>query len=223
MKRCFRLIDRYEKNPDDALDRIEKDPVTEFLSQLRLIYFVHINPVLYELKNTENNLYRTYLSGLREMYGDSLIYPDANRTMRLTYGKVEGYRPRDGVVYRNATSLSGVMEKARPGDPDFHVPEKLVSLYAKRDFGPYGVDGTMPVCFLASNHTSGGNSGSPVLDGDGRLIGLNFDRVWEGTMSDVLYDPAICRNIAVDIRYILFIIDKFAGASTLLKEMDINF
>jgi hypothetical protein len=163
------------------------------------------------------------MAGLLEMYGDSLLYPDANRTMRLSYGKVQGYRPRNGVLYACATTLAGLLEKENPEDPDFRLPEKLVSLYEDRDYGPWGVNGTMPVCFIASNHTSGGNSGSPVLDAEGRLIGINFDREWEGTMSDVLYDPDLCRNIAVDIRYVLFIMDRYAGASSLVEEMDIVF
>jgi len=111
------------------------------------------------------------------------------------------------------------MEKYKPGDYEFDVPEKLIDLYRKKDYGPYGVQGRQPVCFIAANHTTGGNSGSPALDAHGNLIGLNFDRVWEGTMSDINYDSAICRNIMVDIRYVLFIIDKFAGADHLIQEL----
>ena len=119
------------------------------------------------------------------------------------------------------TDLTGVMEKYIPGDYEFDVPEKLRTLYKNKDYGPYGVMGKMPVCFIATNHTTGGNSGSPALDAYGNLIGLNFDRVWEGTMSDINYDASICRNIMVDIRYVLFIIDKFAGAERLVKEMNL--
>jgi Peptidase S46 len=111
------------------------------------------------------------------------------------------------------------MEKYKPGNYEFDVPEKLRQLYKTRDYGKYGANGKIPVCFIAANHTTGGNSGSPALDASGNLIGLNFDRVWEGTMSDINYDPSICRNIMVDIRYILFIIDKFAGAGYLVNEM----
>jgi hypothetical protein len=113
------------------------------------------------------------------------------------------------------------MEKYKPGDYEFDVPKKLIELYESRDYGEYGVDGRQPVCFIASNHTTGGNSGSPALDARGRLVGLNFDRVWEGTMSDINYDPNICRNIMVDIRYVLFIVDKFAGAKNLINELEI--
>lgn len=113
------------------------------------------------------------------------------------------------------------MQKYVPGDYEFDVPEKLRQLYATKDYGIYGHNGVMPVCFIASNHTTGGNSGSPVLDAYGNLIGLNFDRVWEGTMSDINYDASICRNIMVDIRYVLFIVDKYAGATHLIKEMSL--
>jgi hypothetical protein len=117
--------------------------------------------------------------------------------------------------------MEGIMEKYKPGDYEFDLPAKLIDLYQAKDFGRYGENGRMPVCFIASNHTSGGNSGSPALNGKGEFIGLNFDRVWEGTMSDLYYDRSICRNIMVDSRYILFVIDKFAGAGYLLDEMNI--
>jgi hypothetical protein len=135
---------------------------------------------------------------------------------------VRGFRPKDAVIYDFRTYLDGVMEKYVPGDYEFDVPKKLIELHKNKDYGRYAAkDGRMPVAFLGSNHTTGGNSGSPALDAKGNLIGLNFDRVWEGTMSDVNYDPAICRNIMVDIRYVLFIIDKYAGAQRLIDEMKI--
>ncbi|HRN97994.1 MAG TPA: S46 family peptidase, partial [Flavobacterium sp.] len=127
----------------------------------------------------------------------------------------------DAVTYSPVTYLDGVMEKYIPGDYEFDVPQKLIDLYNKKDYGPYADNGKMPVCFIGTNHTTGGNSGSPALDANGNLIGLNFDRVWEGTMSDIHYDPEICRNIMVDMRYVLFIIDKFAGAKHLVDEMTI--
>lgn len=132
---------------------------------------------------------------------------------------MKGYEARDAVKYDYYTYLDGVMEKYKPGDYEFDVPEKLRSLYHTKDYGQYGANGKMPVCFIGTNHTTGGNSGSPALDAYGNLVGLNFDRVWEGTMSDLNYDPSICRNIMVDIRYVLFIVDKFAGAGNLIKEM----
>jgi hypothetical protein len=156
-----------------------------------------------------------------EVMTERKFYPDANSTLRVTYGKVEGTQPRDGIVYKTYTYLEGIMEKYKPGDYEFNVPDKLIDLYQKKDYGRYGVNGKMPVCFIASNHTTGGNSGSPALDANGYLVGLNFDRAWEGTMSDLNYDESICRNIMVDIRYVLFIIDKYAGAGHLIKEMKV--
>jgi len=125
------------------------------------------------------------------------------------------------VEYTAFSTLDGVMEKYVPGDAEFDVPQRLIDLYKAKDFGPYGVNGTQPVCFTSSLHTTGGNSGSPVLNGRGELIGLNFDRTWESTMSDIQFDPAKCRNIAVDIRYVLFVMDKFAGATNLIGELQL--
>ena len=193
-----------------------------YLNQFLEIYRVGIIPEYGRIQTELESTYRTYMAALLEMAEDHVLYPDANFTMRLTYGKVDGYQPEDGVQYQYYTTLSGVMEKETEGFADYAIPDRLRDLYEAKDYGRYGVNGTMPVCFLASNHTSGGNSGSPVLDADGRLIGINFDRNWEGTMSDVYYDPALCRNISVDIRYVLFLIDKFAGAGYLLEEMDIH-
>lgn len=164
-------------------------------------------------------LMRDYVQGLREMQSGKIFYPDANSTLRLSYGKVEGYFPTDSTEYQPFTDLKGIIDKYVPGDEEFDVPEKLIKLYEAKDYGKYGSDGTMPVCFIASNHTTGGNSGSPIINGEGQLIGTNFDRNWEGTMSDIMYDPNQVRNISVDIRYTLFIIDKFAGASHLVDEM----
>ena len=154
-----------------------------------------------------------------ELFKDKRLFPDANSTLRVTYGKVKGYEPKDATIYTPVTYLDGVMEKYVPGDYEFDVPQKLIDLYNKKDYGQYAEKGKMPVCFIGTNHTTGGNSGSPAIDAKGNLIGLNFDRVWEGTMSDIFYDPSICRNIMVDARYILFIIDKFANAQNLMSEL----
>jgi hypothetical protein len=153
--------------------------------------------------------------------GGKVFYPDANSTLRVTYGKVKGYSPSDAVYFTPVSSLTGIIEKDNPEIYDYNIPQRLRDLYAAKDFGQWEVNGSVPVAFIATNHTSGGNSGSPVLDAEGNLIGVNFDRVWEGTMSDVVYDPVVCRNIALDIRYALFIIDKLAGAKHLLDEMEI--
>jgi hypothetical protein len=164
-------------------------------------------------------LQRTYMKAQLELNNGSRIFPDANSTLRVTYGKVKGYEPKDATIYTPVTYLDGAMEKYIPGDYEFDVPAKLIDLYKKKDYGQYGENGKMPVCFIGTNHTTGGNSGSPAIDANGNLIGLNFDRVWEGTMSDIYYDPSICRNVMVDIRYVLFIIDKYAGANNLIEEL----
>jgi hypothetical protein len=158
-----------------------------------------------------SKLYRKYVRGLMQWDMDRVPYPDANRSMRISYGKVEGYRPRDATYYAYRTTMEGIFQKSNTGLPEYTVPGGLMEY-----------DLSMPVCFLASNHTTNGNSGSPVLDARGRLIGVNFDRNWEGTISDFMYNEQYCRNISVDIRYVLFIIDKFAGAGYLLEEMDIS-
>lgn len=185
------------------------------------LYQSNTTPGLNELQAEINKLQRTYMQAQMEVFSKKTFYPDANSTFRVTYGNVKGYKPRDAVTYHFYTYLDGLMEKYKPGDYEFDVPQKLVDLYNKQDYGPYAVNGKLPVCFIAANHTTGGNSGSPALDANGNLIGLNFDRVWEGTMSDINYNKNICRNIMVDIRYVLFVVDKFAGAKHLVDEMQL--
>jgi hypothetical protein len=220
-EKLAKLFASYSKDPAKAIKKMEKDPILVCYRQFMELYRVNIMPEYGRIQAELKKNYKTYMAALLEMK-DRVLYPDANFTMRLTYGKVDGYQPKDGVQYQYYTTLSGVMDKGTEGFEDYAIPDRLRELYESKDYGKYGSDGTMPVCFIASNHTSGGNSGSPVLDADGRLIGINFDRNWEGTMSDVHYDPDLCRNITVDIRYVLFIIDKFAGAGYLVDEMDIS-
>ncbi len=166
--------------------------------------------------------YRTYVKALMEKDKDKTFYPDANLTMRVTYGQVKGFQPADGTDYVYYTTLDGIMEKENPDVYDYQVHPKLKELWEKKDYGRYAnKDGKLPVAFIASNHTTGGNSGSPVINGYGQLIGTNFDRVWEGTMSDIWYDVDRCRNISLDARYFLFIVDKFAGAKNIVDEIDV--
>lgn len=212
---------------DDAafIKALENDPLMQQVSAIERAYEEKVSPTYTALSNQINQLQRKYMKAQLEVFQDKKFFPDANSTLRVTYGKVNGYKPEDKPRYEAVTYLDGVMEKYKPGDYEFDVSPKLIELHKKKDFGPYGVGknkkAKMPVNFIATNHTTGGNSGSPALDKDGNLIGLNFDRVWEGTMSDLHYDPEICRNIMVDTRYILFIIDKYAGAGYLLNEMKI--
>ena len=204
---------------------IEETMMTDPFYQIELQFRQELASLMYNrlrrLGLEKEALYRSYLSALMMMEPQKMFYPDANFTMRVTYGKVEGYEPADAIEYKYFTTLRGVMEKEDPEVEDYQVPAGLKDLYASKDYGPYTVDGQMPVCFIASNHTSGGNSGSPVLNAEGALIGINFDRNWEGTMSDYSYNPAICRNISLDVRYVLFIIDKIGGAQNLIDELTI--
>ena len=208
-----------KENKISNLLKLEKDPVMELFTELRNFFDKEILPQVKPLDAEMEEIMKSYMEGIMRMNEGKPVYPDANSTLRVSYGRVEGYQPRDGISYLYASTLDGVMEKDNPEIYDYDVPDKLKELYQNKDFGQYGENGKLPVCFVASNHTSGGNSGSPVVNGDGQLIGVNFDRCWEGTMSDIMYDPDICRNIALEIRYALFIIDKFAGARYLLAHM----
>ena len=212
-------LQELEKDPTALLEKHKKDKANELLIRISNSYYSNVAPRLNALQNRINQLQRTYMQAQMEVFTNKTFYPDANSTLRVTYGQVKGYEARDAVKYDYYTYLDGVMEKYKPGDYEFDDPAKLIELYKNKNYGPYGSGGKMPVCFIGTNHTTGGNSGSPALDAYGNLVGLNFDRVWEGTMSDLNYDPSICRNIMVDIRYVLFIVDKFAGASHLISEM----
>ena len=203
----------------EVLNKLNEDPAYILGRSLTIDFYEKINPEYHAINLQIQDVQKTYMKALMETFPDERFFPDANGTLRVTYGKVKGYYPKDGVYYNPVTHLKGVMEKYKPGDYEFDMPQKLQDLYKNKDFGVYGENGKMPVNFLGTNHTTGGNSGSPVLDANGNLIGLNFDRVWEGTMSDYNYDPEICRNIMVDARYILFIIDKYAGNKRLIDEM----
>ncbi len=221
-----KVISLLRENPNDLYKQIQQDETFRLLNSMAIHFNTTVNSQLNKYQPQINDLQRKYMQAQMEVMTDRKFYPDANSTMRVTYGQVKGYSPADGMVYEYQTYLDGVMEKYVPGDYEFDVPEKLRELYKNKDYGIYGVTDKagkkkMPVCFIGSNHTTGGNSGSPALDAYGNLVGLNFDRVWEGTMSDINYDPSICRNIMVDARYVLFIIDKFAGADHLIKEMKI--
>lgn len=214
-----RVYDLIEKLNEKSVEKLKQDPAYRLAASIVGFQEEKIAPDLSRIQRELKRTHRLWLAGLMEMQPEKTFYPDANSTLRIAYGKIGGYSPADAVDYRYYTSLKGIMEKDNPAIYDYNVPQKLRDLYTSGDFGPYLQNGEVPVCFLASNHTTGGNSGSPVLNAEGQLIGINFDRAWDGVMSDMQYDPDICRNIAVDIRYVLFIIDKLAGASHLLEEM----
>jgi hypothetical protein len=205
-----------------VVERMNQDPAYQLVKLIADSYQKIVAPKFDEINIKNIALQRTYMKGIMEFFPNDRIFPDANSTLRVTYGQVKGYKPSDAVVYEPVSYLDGVIEKYVPGDYEFDVPKKLIDLYYAKDFGNYvDKNGKMPLAFIATNHTTGGNSGSPALDANGNLIGLNFDRVWEGTMSDIYYSPEICRNIMVDARYILFIIDKFAHATNLIEELTI--
>ncbi len=205
-------------------DAVMADPATEFFNEFLKWYYADILPVTTRLNQELQLAYRDYMRGqmvyCRTQRIPKAFYPDANLTLRVAYGHIKGYSPADGVYYTPSSTIKGIMEKDNPDIFDYNIPQRLRDIYATKDYGRWAdASGEVPVCFIATNHTTGGNSGSPVINADGDLIGLNFDRVWEGTMSDIVFDPEICRNIALDVRYVLFTIDKIGEADYLFEEM----
>ena len=194
-------------------EKVEADPACRMADAFSAWYEKDLRPVITETNREINLALRDYMQGQMEFEKDKVFYPDANLTLRVAYGHVEGYSPSDAVYYRPVSTLTGIIEKDNPDIFDYDIPQRLRDIYAE------GGHEDQPVCFLATNHTTGGNSGSPVLNAEGNLIGINFDRVWEGTMSDIAFDPEFCRNISLDVRYLLFNIDQIGGASYLFDEM----
>ncbi len=205
-----------------SLKKLRKDPLFGLMREIVDYYRSNTLPKMQSYSATLDSLHRLQMRAIMNFSDPEMIYPDANSTLRITYGQVMGAFPADGIRYRHYTTIDGILQKEDPDIEDYAVPARLKELASQENYGPYAENGTLPVAFIATNHTTGGNSGSPVLDANGRLIGINFDRAWEGTMSDLHFEPAICRNISIDIRYLLFIIDKYAGAGHLLNEMVIH-
>jgi hypothetical protein len=217
--RLRKFLNNYKKND---YKRLEKDPAYILSKSIYSRNEKEVAPFVSRFNGKIDSLQRIYMAGQMAFEKDKKFYPDANSTLRISYGKVDDYYPADAVHYEYFTTSQGILEKEDSAIYDYAVDPKLKNLIITKDFGRYSdKDGTLHLAFTASNHTTGGNSGSPVLDAHGNLIGLNFDRNWEGTMSDLMYDPDQCRNITLDIRYCLFIIDKYAGAGHLIKEMKI--
>ena len=218
-----KLLGMLKKYAPKQASSLLNDPAVKLFATAYAYTYTTDKEQTYDVNKREiNRLMRTYVRGMMMQYPDSNFFPDANLTLRVAYGHVQGFRPKDAVYYTPYSTLAGIMDKENPDIYDYVVEPKLKQLYKTKDYGRYAnLRGEMPVAFIATNHTTGGNSGSPVLNADGQLIGINFDRCWEGTMSDLLFDPDYCRNISLDIRYCLFIIDKFAGAKHLVDEMTI--
>lgn len=212
-------FDKFKTRP--SVKALEQDPMILFAKSVQEEK-ANLNAALADFDTGYALAHKEYVKGLLAMYQDKANFPDANFSLRLTYGQVKGYRPKDAVYYNCQTTLDGVMEKEDSTNWEFVVPSRLKALYEAKDFGRYQMpDGRMPVAFSATTHTTGGNSGSPVLNANGELIGINFDRNWEGVGGDIQYLPDYQRSIIVDIRYVLFLIDKYAGAGYLLEEMDL--
>ena len=214
-----RLLAFYDGFKEKSVSAAQKDPAYILFSEVSATYQSKILPGLRTLYIQMDELLKIYVEGKHKMYPEGKHWPDANSTLRITYGKLEGSAPRDGMTYTEHTTTEGIIEKYNTGNPDFELLPGMLELYNKKDFGDYAQDGELWVCFSGSNHTTGGNSGSPVLNAKGYLMGLNFDRSWESTMSDYMFDPSRCRNIVVDIRYVMWVMDKFAGAKHLVDEM----
>ena len=213
-------LDRFLKKP--TIKAIEKDPATAY-SRAKNAFWSLLPERLKKLNEKLPLLHKTYVRGLCEMYASVPKSPDANFTIRLTYGNVKSYEPKDGVYYHYYTTLKGVMEKEDPTNPELVVPTRLKELYEQKDYGDYAMaDGELPVCFITTNDITGGNSGSPVMNGEGELIGAAFDGNWESLSGDINFDKDMQRCIVVDIRYILFIIDKVGDCKHLIDEMTLN-
>ena len=202
-----------------SLKKLKKDMAYKAVTEVYNHFTENVRPQLKVAQARIDKNMRLFVEGLRLMTPDKKFYPDANSTMRLSYGQVKDYVPMDAVQYKYYTTIDGIMEKMDNSNPDFVVPEKMTQLYNKKDYGLYGEDGTLKVNFLTTNDITGGNSGSPVINGKGELIGLAFDGNWEAMSGDIDYDEMYKRTICVDIRYVLWVIDKYAGAGYLVNEM----
>ena len=218
-ERFNQFIRKFNKK---SVKKIQKDPGYSHYTKHYAEWIDNVIPNYRSFSQTMDALLKNYVAGKLEMFPNKKHWPDANSTLRITFGQLEGSAPADGKVYTEHTTLDGIIAKYNSGNPDFKIKPRMLELFAAKDYGMYAQGDDLWVCFSGSNHTTGGNSGSPVLDADGYLMGLNFDRSWESTMSDYMFDPNRCRNIVVDIRYVLWVIDKYSNAGHLIEEMELK-
>ncbi|MDO7613344.1 MAG: S46 family peptidase [Crocinitomicaceae bacterium] len=225
-KSNFTDLDRYtkfiEKFNAKSVKKLKKDKGYVHYKELYSNWYSEVIPSYRSYSNERTELLQKYVAGKMEMFPNKKHWPDANSTLRISFGQLEGSTPADGKIYSEHTTLDGIIAKYNSGNPDFKLKPRMLEMYKSKDYGNYAQDGELWVCFSGSNHTTGGNSGSPVIDGEGNLMGINFDRSWESTMSDYMFDPNRCRNIVVDIKYVLWVIDKYSNASHLIKEMELK-
>jgi hypothetical protein len=219
----FASQERFNKfldNPSKSI--LETDAAIKTSGAFMTNYLTKFRPVIIEIQSRIDRGNRLFVAGMREMLPDKKFYPNANSTMRLTYGQVKEYDPRDAVEFEEYTTLKGVMEKEDPTNPEFFIPARLKELYNLKDYGIYGDKGVLNTCFISTNDITGGNSGSPVINGKGQLIGCAFDGNWEAMSGDIFYEDKVQRTISVDIRYVLFLIDKLGGAGNIVDEMKLE-
>lgn len=207
--------------PDDqTIKDFENDIFFRLVQSIKLQFYTQTLPSYKDIDKKISDNEKIYVKLIIDYIKNKKYYPDANSTLRVAFGKVKPYHPKDGVKYNYFTTYKGILEKQNNQNPDYYVDDTLLLLFKNKDFGRYAdKDGNLHIAFIASNHTTGGNSGSPVFNDKGELIGTNFDRCWEGTMSDIMYNPQICRNIILDIRYTLFLLDKYAKCHWLIEEI----
>jgi hypothetical protein len=214
-----RYVAFLQKFKEKSISAVKKDPGFKLYAKLTKDFKENVLPNYQAFDDQMNALLKVYVQGKYEMFPDAKHWADANSTLRITYGQLEGSSPTDGMAYTEHTTLDGIIAKYNTGNPDFELLPRMLEMHKNKDYGDYAQDGELWICFTGSNHTTGGNSGSPVIDAKGNLMGLNFDRTWESTMSDYMFDPNRCRNVVVDIRYVMWVMDKYAGAKHLVDEM----
>ena len=204
-----------------SLKKLLKDPGVKLYTDFMAEFRTNVLPNFQQFDFKMNDLLKIYVEGKYTMFPEDKHWSDANSTLRVTYGQLEGSKPADGMMYTEHTTLDGIIAKYNTGNPDFELLPRMLELHQAKNYGPYAQNDELWVCFTGSNHTTGGNSGSPVIDANGHLMGLNFDRTWESTMSDYMFDPNRCRNVVVDIRYVLWVMDIYSGAKHLVDEMEL--